>query len=864
MLDRITDLFRRNKAATGNTAVKPGTPAHAGKPAAASTAAPPDPQAEQARAQRIADATRLLDGQCGSQDALRLLREELPADLRLRALARVDDRAALLDIALNDKVARLRLAAAERITVPEDIETLRRDSSDKSVQRHVREALKATRESDRAAQETRARINHVLNSLAQHAARSFEPLYDAKLETLCTAWQPLSAQASAAEQERFAELVALARDPVQRHAAEIAERERAIAAKQELIAACNELETVVAQLRREDLSTQVSAVTALHVTQETRWQEAASAVAGVDAPLEKRFMAARSTLGNWLAAAAELPRIAQDASALIGAMAANPEPDDELLDDWLHAIDALQARCQWPADLLQPPLLAELAQARQRVRSLEKARQLDRQQQLLQLRKRRHALKRMIDEGQLRNATRTMTWLRKRIAGLPVSDAASETAALEPVAEALQRLHDWYEFASVPKKIEVCEKTEALAAEALGAEDASVISERAAQVRELREQWNLLCAADPDADPELRERFNRAAGTAYAPCAAFYAELHQRQDENLARRAALCEELAAYVTALDDGSADWKAVEKHERETRALWKTIEPVRWPDARETQERFSALIGQLRARLDAVRSGSAARRDELIARAVALQTLEPLDAAITAAKRLQDDWKQAGHSDPREDRRQWQAFRSALDAVFARRDAARNAEREAREAAQAEYARAQEETARQKAEEQERRAARDAQQRDGRRQEIATARALGLLESQWLAGVATDTGTLAATLDALPKSPLQPALRARLERITRDEKPGSDELRRNDEALAQLTLDLEIVFELPSPPALATARMQRKVERLNSALRGGQRDREDPKVALLNAWLALGPASGAVREAMDTRFAAIAARG
>lgn len=846
MLDRISGFFRRSgdgKPAGTAPATSPAKPAPA-LPSATDAAA----AARQARAD---DAARLLDGSPSATDLLGIARDDLPAELRLRAIARLDDAAALRGIALEDRVARVRLAAAERLTAPEDLEALRRDSSDKAVQRHARDALKTLRDADKAAQETRARIRHLLASIEQHASRAFEPLYDAKLDSLEAAWQPLAAQADAQEQERFAELAALARDTVNRHAAEIGARQQAIAAKQELIAACNELETVVARLAHEDLTGSLAAVSALHATQDTRWQEAAGLTA-VDAPLEKRFRAASATLDAWLGAAAELPRVAQEASALLAAIAeaaAGEEPDSDTLDDWHHALDALVARCAWPEGLLAPPLLAELADARRQVRQWEKARQLDRQQQIAQLRRRRHALKRMIDEGQLRAATRTMAWLKKRVADLPAADAATENAALDALAEPLQRLHDWYEFASVPKKTELCERVEALAAEAVGT-DAESIAARTAQVRELRDQWNLLCAADPDADPALRDRFNAAAGRAYAPCAAFYAELHRQQDENLAKRAALCDELAAWLDALEGTTPAWKAVEQRERDTRAAWKTLEPVRWPDARATQDRFSALIGRLRARLDGERQANAAKRDALIAQAVALQTQEPLESAIAAAKRLQDAWKGVGYTDPRDDRRQWQPFRSALDAVFARRDAARDAEREAREAAQAEAARQQLEQTRRQAEEQQRRDARAAQQREARQAEIDTALALGEAEGRWLAGESVDADSLAARIDALGKSPLLASLQARLDALRHDRSPADDALAANAATLATLTLDIEITFELPSPPDVAGARMQRKVERLNAALRGRERDAGDPKVALVNAWLAVGPVTSATR--------------
>lgn len=870
MFEKLGGLFRRNdKPSSREPTAK--TPV-AGKPAAPAAVA--DAAAEAARAARGEEAARLLAGTPSGEDLLRIARDAtLAADLRCQALARLDDATALRAIALDDKVARVRLAAAEKLVAADDLEVLRRDSRDKAVQRHARDTLKALREQEKSAEDTRTRIAHLLLSLEQHAARAFEPLYDAKLDSLEASWRGVAAQAGAGEQERFAELAALARDTVNRHAEEIAARARAVAAKQELIAACHELEGMVRQLHGSDLAHEWNAVTALSTTQQTRWLEAASLTV-VDAPLEKRYRAAVAVLEAWLGAAAELPRIAQDASPLLSAIAAGTtwESDDEAgitpvqLDDWLHEIEALQARLRWPEGLQQPPMLADLASARGRLLKLEKARRLSLQEQVAQLRKRRHVLKRMIEGGQLRSATRTLAWLRKRIAELPAAEAAAENTALEPVEQALKELHAWYDFASTPKKQELCERIEQLAGEAVGAggtTDAEAIAARAETLRALREQWNTLCAADPDADPDLRKRFDAAADAAWAPCAAWYAEIHRRQDDNLRSREALCDELAAAVVApACVTTADWKALEQRERDARARWKSLEPVRWPEARACQERFTALIGEMRALLEAERMRAATARDALVARATQLKTHEPLESAVQAAKKLQDEWKHVGYSDPREDRRQWQAFRAELDAVFARRDDARKADKDAREAARLEAERQQADTERKRIEEQQRRAARAEQLKAARREEITLALALAEAESAWLAGEPVDSQALAERLQALAPGTLARALQARLAQLQGDAPPGDAGVSAQAGKLALLTLDLEIAHELESPPAFAAQRMQRKVERLNAALRG-QRGKDEDNPPLLDAWLACGPVPADTRRALQARIAVLLAQ-
>lgn len=842
MFEKLSGLFRRGKPPVATPATRPATP-------------PVDAAVEAARAERIAQASRELDNQPSVATAARIVRDDLPTELRLRALALVNDAGVLRGLALEDKVARIRLAAAERLSEAGDLEMLRRDSNDKAVQRYARDALKDLRDRQKAAEETAARIHQLLASLEQHAARAFEPLYDARLDALEQAWREVVQHAAAAEQERFAELAALARATVRQHAAQIAARESAIAAKQELIAACAELEALLARLAREDLAADASSVAAVRTVQQNRWDEAAGAVQSIDAPLARRWHEAASGLDRWLAAAGELPRVTPLASTLIGEITANPQPDANTLDDWQDRLAALTDSIDWPSAMPEPALVRELAQARRQLAALRKARQADRDEQLAHLRRRRHALKRMIDEGQLRQATRTHAWLEKQIAGLPPRDADSERAALAPVSEALRQLHDWYEFASVPKKVELCERMEAMDARPAD------ITAHAERVRELRDRWNTLCAADPQADPELRERFERAAALAWAPCAAWYAEQHRIQDENLARRGALCDRLAGEITALDSNpprdATGWRNLEKLDRDTRAEWKAHEPVRWPEARAVQDRFSALLGELRARLDAERNRNGTRKQALVDEARALVAREPLDAALAEARSLQDAWKQVGYTDPRVDRACWDDFRAAIDAVFARRDAERNAERIAREAEAAERAA-------RAAEESGKRARRQQELQAARREEISAALALAELESCWLAGETPDAAALDRITTAGPgKSVLAPLLRARAARIAAGERPDAATLAANAARLEELTLEVEIAFDLPSPPEMAQARMARKVERLNASLRGGKDGSpEHPQEQCLDAWLGLGPVAADARAPQQARIARVLA--
>ncbi len=775
-------------------------------------------------------------------------KQQAEVDQRVAAISREKDAEALVTLALTDKSAVVRMTAAERLSDPSHLEKLRRESNDKNVQRHAREALKALRAQEQQQEAQQQRIGQLLGSITQHAARSWEPLYEARIDALLESWQSVSASASTDEQERFAEALALARDTVQRHAAEQAARVGAIAAKQEMIGACSELESLVQRLAHENLTDSLPAVSALRNVQQTRWDESLLQIPA-DAPLLARFRVAANYLDRWLLAATELARSAPELAALREPIADSESGAlYEALDAIEARIDNLRARVDWPTGALLPPALEDLEQLARQLTEQRRSLQADIRAQLSQLHKRRGALRHMIAEGQLRVAVRTHQWLEKRITELPPREAAKEKASLAPLTDALAKLHDWYEFASTPKKEELCVAIESMTA------DAGDIQVRAEAIRDLRARWNTLCSADPDADPELRARFDRAVNLAWAPCAAWYDAQRKIQDDNLAARHNCCAQWEAALATLPTDVTAWRTRERLEREWHSQWKSLTPVRWPEARDSQDRFRKLLGQLRDQLRVERERGVASRRVLIERAVALQTQEPLDAALSATKTLSNDWKQCGWTDARDDRALWQEFRAALDAVFARRDAARDAEREARAIAAAAEAQ-------RRADEQAKREQKIVETRAKRQSEITIAMAIAEAEAAHAIGQNIDLEALATQLAALPaKSTLAPALQTRIEKLKNSMPADAQALAANAEKLATLTLKLEILLDAPSPPELATLRMQAKVAQLNAALRQRNTHDDDPRRTLEDAWLSVGPLTPDARAPLLARWHAL----
>ena len=223
------------------------------------------------------------------------------------------------------------------------------------------------------------------------------------------------------------------------------------------------------------------------------------------------------------------------------------------------------------------------------------------------------------------------------------------------------------------------------------------------------------------------------------------------------------------------------------------WRSAARAGFRDERQLRKRFDALIEKIDARLEESRSKEVARLKDLVTQAEALKDTADLAAAMSAAKTLQRRWKEdvtgirLRHG---EDQKFWRRFRSACDAVFARRDA-EQIERDAQRAKREEERRAEME------------AARLAEQK---KKDKHAARFAEM--AQKAAPVAD------APADALEKG-----------KAERD----------------ALLLDLEIALDLPTPEAYAAARRARNLARLQERFAKGIAPPKDPE-AMVASWYAI----------------------
>jgi len=187
----------------------------------------------------------------------------------------------------------------------------------------------------------------------------------------------------------------------------------------------------------------------------------------------------------------------------------------------------------------------------------------------------------------------------------------------------------------------------------------------------------------------LRERLAGLSTQATERKRALAAEREAARAQALAERTAIVERAEA-LAALDPHRVQWKTQGQELRDLLDTWKTAqrsgvridrgdEDALWKRFAKARGTFDRNRRAHFAELDTQHKGARAAKEDLIARAEALQTSTDWAATSAAYRDLMDEWKRSGRASRKEDDALWARFRAAQDVFFAAR-AADNAQTDA----------------------------------------------------------------------------------------------------------------------------------------------------------------------------------------
>ena len=400
----------------------------------------------------------------------------------------------------------------------------------------------------------------------------------------------------------------------------------------------------------------------------------------------------------------------------------------------------------------------------------------------------------------------------------------------------LREAEDWQRWANVPR-------AEALLKEALALQEAEAPS--LDQLKDLQGRWKALGAMPRKKSQELWEQFKAATDAAFAKIKAGRAQ----QQEKHAAIAAAKEALIVEAERLAE-STDWDATAAQMKDLQARWKESGGLPrkqgdalWKRFRAACDRFferrkphlEANLAEQQANLEA--------KQALCERAEAVVAAAPAPdwgASIREIRQLQDRWKEIGFVPRKDADAIYQRFRAACDGLFAKRDAARDAEADARRA-----------------------------DVDAARDEIAAIAALGNDPdvARALAVRARVRELAARELDAPLGAMLKQVVEANPAAVQGTELDPEAMRARREKVLhrAEELLPKERPTLDPSlpPDQLAAALKSAMAQNALGDFRGAGRDPFEAVDELRAAWAEIGPVVGEASEALERRFDDVCAR-
>ncbi len=392
-------------------------------------------------------------------------------------------------------------------------------------------------------------------------------------------------------------------------------------------------------------------------------------------------------------AAAEAKAAEDERAAEARAEAARAEADARRAADAQSAAEHAEREREQAARAAQ-----EDAERRERDAAAEAARQADREaaareaerrraNEEAEARARRDALNRMNqllgrvdaltqkEDLSLKAADKALRDVRVALADIPPLpsrqdfDAVSTRLkaaqeALVPRVRDLREVAEWQRWANVGIQEQLCEKMEALRAEA----DAEAVARR---IHELQQQWRLAADVPRPQGEVLWRRFKTAHDELWARCEAHFASQAAARADNLTKKTELCERAEALA-----GSSNWVQTAEEIKGLQAQWKAIGPVTRGQEKAIWERFRAACDRFftrrqedLAKRKVLWTENFAKKEALCVKVEALADSTDWEAAAAEIRRLQAEWKTIGAVKKSRSEAIWQRFRAACDKFFAR---------------------------------------------------------------------------------------------------------------------------------------------------------------------------------------------------
>ncbi|MAE21629.1 MAG: hypothetical protein CMK92_04290 [Pseudomonas sp.] len=612
-------------------------------------------------------------------------------DLSQAAIARISSEACLT-LAMEHSVAKVRLAAAQRISSEEALKQLQKHAQgkDKAVFRYCKDALAALHDAQAAHAELQARADYIREQAQSQLRLGITPEFTGKVQVLKQRYDALVqdvSDASALNMDDLPALLTQLDDALTAHkeAEAKAEAEKAAlaAAFEQQARTLSNIQDAIASLSDDSTAEGVKAIL---LSEESAWANA-TAEHSADAKQQKAYDQAMADLTLAAAALAYRDEHALDnllnrsavpsevpAETSVETPAETPNADANTTTTLAEQAQQHLAQLSWPAQADTPSWLLALKKLAGEKPKKTKARKATNTQAPVDDTAARKeatdcldALDSALEARQVSDATAALKQFNKVSQQLTQKSQHQLNGRLRLLTNQLNELRDWQGFAITPKKAALAEQMEALVSAELAPE---LLADR---IKTLQQEWKALGHSN---DQDLWTRFKEAADKAYEPCKAWYAEQAAIKAGRVNKRQALTAELVRYEAEMDWDNADWKTVQNTLNAARDAFKVYSPVEQRDHQRTQKAFNTACDAIYAHVKAEYERNLEQKRALVSAAEAAATNDDTSAAADAIKKIQQDWKSVGITPRGPDQKLWNQLRQHADAVFAKLNDARDA--------------------------------------------------------------------------------------------------------------------------------------------------------------------------------------------
>lgn len=830
-----------------------------------------------------------------------LAQQARSARVRLAAIRTIDDEDLLKLTVTGDKAVDVRRAALDRVQTEAALSEIAKYTRgrDKTIAKLAEQRLNEIHDRQQRSEDRERLIAELAETVSSHS-----PIDEPAWQRMMATWDSLQHEASAEQQRLFARAKAtLDARLAEQKQLEREDRSRK-SAREDLLQRLQALTTEVDVADPNDISA------AIRILQ-TGWSEATPLQ---DAWAERRFQ------DEWLEKTTVLENRLRSRRALgqqenrLNSAIDNLQQQLERGDLSLRQVERTERNSAETIASLKDPHSFEkpihrLRTLTERLRGQFEEEQKHKQSLRKQLKNHIETLEAALTEKALDQASaahkaalRILQELGKNLPG-PIQKLERRLRQVEPQ---LRELQSWRNWGTDHAREELIEAAKTLAVSAVD------INQRAKELNRLREQWKSLGGSGHGVQA-MWKTFDAACTAAYAPIKAEHTKEQQAREQNLAVRASICADVESLVEDTDWESPDWRAVDKALQSARRKWRDTGGVPHKAWKAIKTRFDRAIEDLDEHLAKERRHNFLQRQALVRDAEALRDVEDNRAAVVEARNLRNAWQVTVTSKPSEERKLWQAFNKAMDAVFARDREARDefkaeldehrvvaetlcqrveqlADSEAIAARQkrAELTQAEDEFRhlgalpkgpREALERRFGQAVRKAQQSIAEADRAYAAQALQQLHdlhsicerAETLAHSQPPDAQAVADIDDAWEAAAKPeTYKPTVEKLTqryivaRQVLAGEraltvlGDLDRHAEIRETLCVDLEILRGMDSPADAGQLRMARQVDLLEDAMKGGEKDKDKTIRRLQFDYLSVGAVAPEKRQPLDERFA------